>query len=375
MRLIEVNNKETVKQFFKLPFYIYEGDFNWICPLQKDIESVFNPQKNNFFNFGKCKRWILVNETNETIGRIASFINYKKADKEEQPTGGCGFFECIDDQHAANTLFDKSQSWLAENGMKAMLGPINFGENDMWWGLLIEGFKQPFYGMNYNPIYYQTLFKNYGFQIKYEQISNSIDIRKGLPEKVQKIATWVSKRDGNEFQHFTSHNLNKYAQDFMEIYNDAWKDFDNFTNVTEETIRETLVKIKPVMDPKLIWFAYVNGEPAAFAMSLPDTNELIKGLNGKLDLLGKLKFVWNKCTIKHTRMRAVIMGTKEKFRNMGLESAMFMKMQEYTRPLDHYQELELSWVGDFNSKMLSVHHAIGAIFSKKHATYLFKFIK
>lgn len=375
MRLIEVNNKETVKQFFKLPFYIYEGDFNWICPLQKDIESVFNPQKNNFFNFGKCKRWILVNETNETIGRIAAFINYKKADKEELPTGGCGFFECIDDQHAANTLFDKSQSWLAENGMKAMLGPINFGENDMWWGLLIEGFKQPFYGMNYNPIYYQTLFKNYGFQIKYEQISNSIDIRKGLPEKVQKIATWVSKRAGNEFQHFTSLNLNKYAQDFMEIYNDAWKDFDNFTNVTEETIRETLVKIKPVMDPKLIWFAYVNGEPAAFAMSLPDTNELIKGLNGKLDLLGKLKFVWNKCTIKHTRMRAVIMGTKEKFRNMGLESAMFMKMQEYTRPLDHYQELELSWVGDFNSKMLSVHHAIGAIFSKKHATYLFKFIK
>lgn len=375
MRLIEVNNKETGEQFFKLPFYIYKGDPNWICPLQNDIESVFNPQKNNFFNFGKCTRWILFNEKNEVIGRIAAFINYKKADKEEQPTGGCGFFECIDDQLAANTLFDKAQSWLAENGMKAMLGPINFGENDMWWGLLIEGFKQPFYGMNYNPTYYQTLFETYGFQIKYEQISNSIDIRKGLPEKVQKIATWVSKRPGNEFQHLTSSNLNKYAQDFMEIYNDAWKDFDNFTTVTEETIRETLVKIKPVMDPNLIWFAYVNGEPAAFTMSLPDTNELIKGLNGKLDFFGKLKFVWNKWTIKHTRMRAVIMGTKEKFRNMGLESAMFMKMQEYTRPLDHYQELELSWVGDFNSKMLSVHYAIGATFSKKHATYIFKFNK
>jgi len=375
MRLIEVNNKDTQEQFFKLPFYIYKGDSNWICPLQNDIESVFNPQKNNFFNFGKCTRWILLNDNSEVIGRIAAFINYKKADKEEQPTGGCGFFECINDQLAANLLFDKAQSWLGENGMKAMLGPINFGENDMWWGLLIEGFKQPFYGMNYNPTYYQTLFENYGFQIKYEQISNSIDIRKGLPEKVQKIATWVSKREGNEFQHLTSSNLNKYAQDFMEIYNDAWKDFDNFTTVTEETIRETLVKIKPVMDPNLIWFAYVNGEPAAFTMSLPDTNELIKGLNGKLDLLGKLKFLWNKWTIKHTRMRAVIMGTKEKFRNMGLESAMFMKMQEYTRPLDHYQELELSWVGDFNSKMLSVHYAIGATFSKKHATYIFKFNK
>jgi hypothetical protein len=108
-------------------------------------------------------------------------------------------------------------------------------------------------------------------------------------------------------------------------------------------------------------------------MVLPDTNELIKGLNGKLNLWGKLRFVWNKATVKHTRMRAVIMGTKEKFRNMGLESAMFMKLQEYTRPLDHYKELELSWVGDFNSKMLSVHHAIGATFSKKHATMFYKF--
>jgi len=256
-----------------------------------------------------------------------------------------------------------------QNGMQAMIGPVNFGENDMWWGLLIEGFKQPFYGMNYNPPYYKTLFENYGFTIKYEQISNSIDIRKGLPEKVSKIADWVSKRKGNSFQYLDPKNIDKYANDFMEIYNDAWKDFENFTGVTKETIRETITKIKPIMDPKLIWFAYVDNEPASFTMILPDTNELIKGLNGKLDLFGKLHFMWNKFTVKHTRMRAVIMGTKERYRNMGLESAMFMKLQEYTRPLVHYKELELSWVGDFNSKMLSVHHTIGATFSKKHATY------
>ncbi len=373
MQLIEVDNSSTKEAFFLLPFDIYRDDSNWVCPLQNDIESVFDPKKNNFFQFGKCTRWILNDNNGKTIGRIAAFINDKKAFKEDVPTGGCGFFECIDSKDAANVLFDKAVSWLTFHGMKAMNGPINFGENDMWWGLLIEGFKPPFYGMNYNPPYYKSLFENYGFTIKYEQISNSIDIRKGLPEKVAKIATWVSKRNGNSFEHLDVSNIKKYAHDFMEIYNDAWKDFDGFTPVTEQTITETITKIKPVMDPKLIWYAYVNNDPAAFTMILPDTNELIKGLNGKLNLMGKLRFLWNKWTVKHTRMRAIIMGTKEKYRNHGLESAMFMKLQEYTRPLPNYEELELSWVGDFNSKMLSVHYTIGAVFSKKHATYVFKF--
>ncbi len=373
MHFIEVTNKATQKAFFRLPFEIYKNDPNWVCPLENDIESVFDPKRNNFFNFGKSIRWILVDDHGSTVGRIAAFINFKKANKEQVPTGGCGFFECIDNQEVATALFDKAKEWLQQNDMQAMYGQINFGENDMWWGLLIEGFKPPFYGMNYNPPYYKNLFETYGFKIKYEQISNSMDIRKGLPDKVARIAEWVTNRKGNEFRHIEKDKIDQYANDFKEIYNDAWKDFENFTTVTEETIRETIVKIKPVMDPKLIWFAYVNGDPAAFTLLLPDTNELIKGLDGKLNLLGKLKFVWNKLTVKHTRMRAIIMGTKEKYRNHGLESAMFWKMQEYTRHLPHYKELELSWVGDFNDKMLSVHQNIGGVFSKKHATYYFTF--
>lgn len=374
MQTIEVTAKHVVQQFLELPFSIYRNDAQWVCPLLNDIESVFDPQKNNFFSFGKCKRWILVDKNNQAIGRIAAFINDKKAYKEEQPTGGCGFFECIDDQTAANMLFDQAKTWLESHGMKAMNGPINFGENDMWWGLLVDGFTSPFYGMNYNPPYYKALFESYGFTVKYEQISNRIDVRKGLPEKVAKISSWVAKRNGYVFRHLDTADIPRYSRDFKEIYNDAWKDFENFTTVTDETIEETIHKIKPVMDPKLIWFAYTaKDEPVAFVMILPDTNELIKGLNGRLDLLGKLKFVWNKFTVKHKRMRAVIMGTKEQYRNMGLESCLFMKLQEYTRPLKHYEELELSWVGDFNSKMLALHEAVGATYSKKHTTYIAKF--
>jgi hypothetical protein len=374
MHTIEVTDKHVVQQFLELPFSIYRNDAQWVCPLMNDIESVFDPQKNNFFSFGKCIRWILVDENNHPIGRIAAFINEKKAYNEEEPTGGCGFFECIDDQTAANLLFDQAKTWLESHGMKAMNGPINFGENDMWWGLLVDGFSSPFYGMNYNPPYYKTLFESYGFKVKYDQISNRIDVRKGLPEKVAKISSWVAKRNGYIFRHLDTTDIPRFSRDFKEIYNDAWKDFENFTTVTDATIEETINKIKPVMDPNLIWFAYTaKDEPVAFVMILPDTNELIKGLNGRLDLLGKLKFVWNKFTVKHKRMRAVIMGTKEQYRNMGLESCLFMKLQEYTRPLKHYEELELSWVGDFNAKMLALHEAVGATYSKKHTTYIRKF--
>lgn len=374
MRLLEVKDAQSIEKFLKLPFRIYKNDPHWICPLFNDIEAVFNPAKNNFFSFGKCKRWILVDAENNPIGRIAAFINYKKAYNEDVPTGGCGFFECINERNAAFALFDQAKTWLSEQGIQAMIGPINFGETDMWWGLLVDGFTNPYYGMNYNPTYYQQFFIEYGFKVKYDQISNKINIAVGLPEKVARIASWVEKKNGYVFKPFDPKNLSKFAGDFKEIYNDAWKNFENFTEVTDETIRETLDKIKPVMDPNLIWFSYSSsGAPVAFVMILPDTNELIRGLNGKLDVLGKLKFLWNKFMVKHKKMRAVIMGTKEHYRNQGLESCMFIKLQQYVEPLKHYEELELSWVGDFNTKMLALHHAIGAVYSKKHTTYIFKF--
>lgn len=369
MEIIEVNNPILSRAFLQLPKTIYKNDPNWICPLDNDIESVFNPLKNNYFKWGKCSRWILKGENEQIIGRIAAFVNEKKAYKYDHPTGGCGFFECIDNQAAADILFDTAKHWLQAQGMKAMEGPINFGENDMWWGLLVEGFVQPYYGMNYHPPYYKRLFERYGFEPVYEQISNRIEVNKPFPERFTKIAEWVIKKPGYSFRHLDKTQFDKFARDFIEVYNDAWKDFENFTPMTYETIRETFDKMKVIMDERLIWFSYVNEEPASLIVIVPDTNEFIYNLNGKLNLLGKLKFIVNKYNRKNKRMRAVVMGTKQKYQKHGLESAMFIKLKEYVLPLNQYKELELSWVGDFNTKMLALHEATGATFSKKHITY------
>lgn len=367
MIITPVIGKEKKNEFLKVTRFLYKDDKNWICPLDKDIENIFDETKNPFFQHGTCTRWVLSNSSGQAIGRIAAFINEKKAYQFEVPTGGIGLFECVNDQAAADLLFNEARHWLEARGMEAMDGPINFGENDSFWGLLVEGFSPPSYGMNYNFPYYHQLFSNYGFKKVYEQITNHLEVRKPFPERFTKIANWVANKPGYTFEHFSKKSPEKYVDDLMEIYNDAWKDFENFVPIKKETLQESFKKMEAIMDEKLIWFAYINGEPASFVVIIPDANQMIKGFNGKLGIIQKLKFVYRRWAGVN-RMRAIVMGTKQSYQKHGLESALFIKLKEYVLPLNQYDELELSWVGDFNDKMLSLHEATGATFGKRHLT-------
>jgi len=367
MQITQVNNDKTKKDFLKVPHLIYQNDKNWICPLEQDVEQTFDPKKNHFFEHGVCTRWILKNDNGQVIGRVAAFVNFKKAHQYEIPTGGMGFFECINDEAAAFMLFDTAKEWLKTQNMQAMEGPINFGENDSFWGLLVEGFTPASYGMNYHPPYYHNLFKAYGFETAYEQITNHLDITKPFPARFTKIANWVAAKPGYSFEHFSKKNSEKYVNDLMEIYNDAWKDFENFVPIKKETLMDSFKKMETIMDEKLIWFAYVNGEPASFLVTIPDANQMIKNFKGKLGLIEKLIFVYKRW-VGVSRMRAIVMGTKTAYQKHGLESALFITLGKYVLPLNQYEELEMSWVGDFNDKMLAIHEATGATFGKRHLT-------
>ena len=158
--LQEVTSPQLAREFLNLPKRIYKGNRNWVCPLDEDIEKVFDPARNPLFGDGEAIRWLVRNRKNEVVGRIAAFYNREQAAIEEQPTGGCGFFEAINDQEVADLLFDAARMWLASRGMEAMDGPINFGPRDTWWGLLVEGYEfQPLYANPYNPPYYKELFE------------------------------------------------------------------------------------------------------------------------------------------------------------------------------------------------------------------------
>jgi hypothetical protein len=367
MELIPVTNPQNRKSFLDVARLIYSGDENWICPLDKDIESVFDPKKNPFFEHGRCERWVLNDSSGKAIGRVAAFINDKKAFQYDRPTGGMGFFECIDDEQAAFKLFNQAKAWLEAHGMQAMIGPVNFGENDSFWGLLVEGFTPPSYGMNYHLPYYHKLFLAYGFETEYQQITNHLAVMKPFPERFTKIANWVAGKPGYTFESFSSKKSEKYVKDLMEIYNDAWQDFENFVPIKKETLQESFDKMRLIMDEKLIWFAYVNEEPASFVVIIPDANQMIKGFSGKLGIAEKIRFIYRRWK-GVSRMRAIVMGTKKAYQKHGLESALFIKLKEYVLPKNQYEELELSWVGDFNDKMLAIHEATGATFGKRHLT-------
>jgi hypothetical protein len=374
MNLVEVNNKSTEKSFIALPRDLYKNDPNFICPLDNDIKSIFDPGRNNFHSHGICKRWIASDDHGKAIGRIAAFINYAKNKNPEFIIGGIGFFECINDQQIAFTLLDTAKNWLKQNNAKAMDGPINFGENDKYWGLLVQGFVPPSMGMNYNPPYYQNIFEAYGFIKQYDQYTNVISLDKPFPERFNKIAGWIASKPEYKFRHFKKGEFEKFAKDFQEIYNDAWSDFEDFTPMKLETIRQSFRDMKPIVDEKIIWFTYYNDEPVAFILALPNINQILKPLNGKLNLLNKLKFLWYKKTITIHRIRFIVMGCKKKFQNKGIESGMIKKLEIEVLPRNTIKEVELAWVGDFNKKMIALHEATGAEREKVHRTYRYTFV-
>lgn len=370
---LEVQTSRQAKAFIDLPKKLYKNDPEWISVLDNEIDSIFNPSKNIFFQHGTCRRWIALNEKQETVGRIAAFINYNKIGRDKEAAGGVGFFECIDDTGTAHALLDTAADWLKSQGMKAMDGPINFGENDKFWGLLVEGFHTPSYGMNYNPPYYVDLFESYGFEKLYDQFTNTLKTEKPLPERFTKISDWVMKKGGYSFEHFSLAKKEKYFRDFEDVYNNAWKDFENFAPIEMGTIAESFRQMKPIMDEKIIWFAYYKNEPIAFILCLPDVNEILKPLHGKMNLVNKARFLWYKNTTTVHRLRIIVMGCKQRFQNHGIESALIRCLQKEVLPRNTIKEIELAWVGDFNKKMLALHEATGAVRSKVHRTYRYYF--
>ena len=369
MQLTEVTNKKTAKEFLNVPRIIYEYDPFWVCPLDKEINEIFDTLKNPFFQHGEAIRWILKDDHGNLKGRVSAFINKRKAYSYKQPTGGMGFFECINDKTAAFMLFDECRNWLAKRGMEAMDGPVNFGENDVNWGLLVEGFTAPGIGMNYHLPYYRDLFESYGFRSYFEQITNNLDLTKRFPERFWKIADWVLKKPDNSFRHFNFSETDKFISEMKNIYDKAWAFHESFTPLDESLIRETLKKSASFIDPEMIWFAYIKDDPAAFLVMFPDVNQVLKHLNGKMNSWNKIKFInlIRRKTI--TRTRIIIMGVKPEYQRHGLESGLFWHLEKMMKRKPQYNEIELSWVGDYNPKMRALHEAVGGIFSKRHITY------
>lgn len=373
MKLIEVTEKKHIQEFLKLPVRLYKEEKDWIRPLNKDVEEIFDPATNKLLRQGKCTRWILQNNEGLTIGRVAAFINKKTVNKDnDQPTGGTGFFECINDQEAANVLFDACKHWLSKNEMEAMDGPINFGDRDKWWGCLVDGFHEPNYCMPYNFGYYKDLFEGYGFQEYFKQYTYARKVQGELIPKVKEKARRIHDDPNYSFDHMRKSNMEKYAEDFRTIYNKAWGKHGGVSKMAKAQALVLMKKIKPIMDPEIIIFAYHKGEPIAFFIMLPEINQAIKHLNGQFHLLAKLKFLWYLKVQKVKKMFGVVFGVIPAFQGKGVESAIVTAFSDNAHAQGdnyRYKDFEMNWIGDFNPKMMRVAEDVGGKIYKTHITF------
>jgi len=371
MEVKEVVTADQIREFLQLPIRLYKNTPPWIRPLDTDVESVFDKEKNKTFRHGECIRWILV-ENGKTIGRVAAFVDQKTVNKgNDQPTGGMGFFECIESKEAAFLLFDQCKKWLQSKDMEAMDGPINFGNRDRWWGLQVEGYeREPNYQCNYNFPYYKDFFEAYGFQVYFYQLTFGRKIMGPLSGKLWDKAALVAKDPNYRFEFMPTIDLKKLADNIRYIYNKAWANRGEIPELTETQAAHIVKQMKPIMDKHLLWFGYYKEEPVVFFLSLPEVNQIFKYVNGKLDLFGKLKFLWHTWRKTNRKAFGILFGVVPEHQGKGVDGAIIMAfrklMQEdYLR----YDEYEMNWIGDFNSKMVKVAEQITPEVVKKHATY------
>ena len=373
-----VGDKILKRMFLEFPVSLYASDPNWIRPLDQDIEVIFDPNKNFHLKKGEAIRWILFDENQNPIGRVAAFYENTEPDKSNLKLAGMGFFEVIDDENAAKILFDACKNWLKEKGFEGMDGPINFGERDSFWGLMIKGWEfEPTYKMPWTKPYYISFFENYGFKDYFQQYVYVSSIRganvtAGIEEKAQRIY----QNPNYNFKHIEKSNLAKYAEDFKIIYNAAWAKFPGVSEMTSEQAQKLVKQMKPIIDEQLLWFAYSElDEPVAFFIVIPDLNQIVKHLHGKLDTWGKIKFLLLKSRGVLTRTCGVIFGVVPEHQGKGVESAIALRFRTAARenPFYPYTTMDMNWVGDFNPKMMRFVSQLGATNDKTFITYRYLF--
>ena len=372
MTISEVITASDRRAFVELPIRLYHDSPKWIRPLDKDIEGVFDAEKNKAFRTGEIIRWNLYDDGGSVIGRVAAFYDKKHAMKgNDQPTGGMGYFECINDRTAAFMLFDKCTEWLKSKGMQAMDGPVNFGSRERWWGLLIEGFDlEPNYQCNYNPPWYRQFFEEYGFQVYFYQLTFGRKIQGPVGERLVMKNELVRKDPGYRFDYIRKKDWDRLPGLIRTVYNQAWANRAEIPELTETQAKALVKQMRPIMDEKLLWFGYYHNDPIAFFLSLPEVNQIFKHVNGKMGLSGKLTFLWHKLRGLNTKAFGVLFGIVPAHQGKGVDGAIIENFREFIQNSDaRYVDYEMNWIGDFNTKMVKMCEQINVEISKRHATY------
>ena len=371
------NNKLTVKsvaskrdllEFIKFPWQIYKDDPYWVPPLLVERKEFLDKSKNPFFRhadvvFYSAKR------NGKMVGRIAGIVNYNHIQTHQEKTGFFGFFECVKDYEIAKALLDSVREWLKSKGMEIMRGPANFSSNEEW-GFLMEGFDSPpVIMMPYNPPYYLEFMESYGMVKAKDLYAYYIDKNRLPPERVIRMAELIKKRENVTIRTINMKDFRGEVGRIKQIYNLAWSKNWGFVPMTDEEFDHLAKNLKQVIDPHLVFIAEVNGKPAGFALALPNINQALIKLNGRLFPWGILKLLWHtKIKNKIDGARIITMGVVHEFQKRGIDTVFYVESFDVGIKRG-YTWAELSWVLEDNVLMNRVLDLLGATLYKKYRLY------
>lgn len=359
-----VRDSRDLEVFIDLPWEIYAESEMWVPPLKNDVRDILT-EKNPFWQHAE-KELFLAKLGGRVVGRCAAIADQVYVDFHEEKCGFFGFFECIDDKAVAVALITAAREWLAKKGMLMMRGPASPSFNEEC-GILVEGFDDPpAILMPYTLSYYPALLEAAGLHKAKDLLSYTIPTGNPIPPRIEKMAARVSRNGNISVRSMRKNRWDDELKIVRDIYNEAWEKNWGFTPMTSEELDLMAENLKPILDPEAVHFVEVDGAVVAFSIMLPDVNQVLKHLNGKLGIWEMLKFFYYYRKID--RLRLVTLGVKKEFRGRGFEVLLYRETW-ITARRKGWVNAELGWILEDNDKMNRGMEALTGRVYKIHRIY------
>ena len=363
--VVEVESTAQLKKFIRYPYDLYKNDPNYVRPLMVERLEFFDKKKNPFYRSARVKMFLAV-RNGQVCGRIATCINFKHNEYHQEQAGFFGFFDCPDDFEIASTLLKVAMITLKKEGAEVMRGPMNFSTNHEI-GFLVEGFDSPpMIMMTYNQPYLPRLAEKFGLKKAMDLLAFRKDDSNPIPERLSRVVDRMRQRSRITVRGLKLSAFDEEVSRILKVYNAAWAPNWGFVPMDETEFRHVAKEMKQIFDPDLVLIAEHEGTPVAFTLALPNINQALIHLKGKLLPLGMLKLLWHtKIFNKVDSLRLITFGVIPEYQKRAIDSMMFI--ETVNRGLARgYKWAELSWILETNDLMCRAAEEMGASVYKRY---------
>lgn len=365
-----VAGRRDLREFIELPFRLHGTSPQWVPPLRFERRQFLHPKRNVFFRHGDAQLF-LARRDGRVVGRISAQVNraFDAQHTDEPPTGMFGFLEFEEDPEAVSALLDAAGAWVAAQGRERMLGPMDFTMNDES-GVLIEGFeREAMIRQPWQPPYYQRILEDLGLQKAMDLFMWELQIedRASMRPILLRLADEAEPRYGVRLRKMSRRSLKRDIAKFAEVYNAAWKSNWDFVPMDEADVRYQASEFQLVFDPK--WFMIAegpNGEVIGAAISIPDINQVLKRMNGRIFPFGWVHYLRRKQIID--RVRVGFLGVKPEFQHTGIAAKMYVEHFDMAA-ITPIKWGEMGWILETNRAMNRGMEAMGGRIVKKYRVY------